>query len=103
MRLSNRLLWIFAALFLLCGLPLLFLDSENPDSASKAVAGMAALSLGGFALSLAWNACESGGLQMLHFGYQRATQPRRFFATVAVLILAGCATVVAGIRFLLFQ
>lgn len=104
MRLSERLKWIFAGLFLLCGVPLLFLDQENPDpTAAHALAGSAVLFLGGFALCLAWNAWETGVINIQHFNFSRAGQPRRFTATVAVILLAGCSTITTAFWFFFFK
>ncbi len=86
MRLSDRLKWAFAILFLLCGISLLFLDKENPDPAAGYVlAGMATLSLSGFGRCLAWNALETGEIKLQHFHYSRRRQPRRFAATVILI------------------
>lgn len=104
MRLSERLTWIFAALFVTCGVPLLFLDSENPDpSVVYVLAGMATLFLGGFGLCLAWSAWEAGRINLQHFNYSRAGQPRRFAATIIVILLAGCGTLTTAVWFLFFK
>ncbi len=104
MKLSGRLTWIFAILFLLAGAPLLFLDRENPDpTVAPAMAGMASMFLGGFALCLAWNALERGEINVQHFHYNRKSQPRRFMATVTLILLAGCGTIISSIWFLFFK
>ena len=104
MKLSERLKWIFAILFLLCGVPLFFLDKENPNPvAAHILAGMASLSLGGFALCLVWNALETGEIKLQHFHYSRRSQPRRFTATVALILIAGCSTLITAFWFLFFK
>ena len=104
MKLSERMMWIFAILVLLCGLPLFFLDKESPDpAAGHALAGMAALFLGAFGLCLAWNALETGEINVQHFHYSRSGQPRRFMATVALILFAGCGALISAFWFLFFK
>lgn len=97
-------MWLFAILFVLCGVPLLFLDRKDPDpTAAHALAGTAVLFLGAFALCLAWSAWEKGVLDIQHFHYTRAGQPRRFAATVGLILLAGCGAIVTAIWFFFFK
>lgn len=104
MRLSERLTWLFAALFVLCGAPLLFFDAEGPDASTpRVLAGVAALFLGGFGLCLAWSAWESGAIRLQHVNYSLAGQPRRFIATVMLILAAGCGTLAAALWVLLFK
>lgn len=104
MRPSERLTWLFAALFVLCGAALLFFDTESPDaSAPQALAGVAALFLGGFGLCLAWSAWESRAIRLQHVNYSLAGQPRRFIATVMLIVAAGCGTLAAALWVLLFK
>jgi hypothetical protein len=99
-RLSERLLWAFAILFLLCGVPLLFLDREAPDPVfGNTLAGMAALFLGGFEVCLAWNALDTGEIKLQHFRCSRAAQPRCFAAAVVVILAAGLATLFTAVWF----
>lgn len=104
MKVSRTLQWIFAALFLLCGIPLLFLDRDNPDpAAAQLLAGTAALFLGGFGVCLAWSAWEVGAIKLQHVNYTRAGEPRRFMATVAMIFLAGCGTLASAVWFFFFK
>lgn len=104
MRLSERLKWIFAILFVLCGIPILFVDIDAPDSsAGHLLAGIAALLLGGFGLCLAWSAWETGTIRLQHFNYSGAGQPRRFMGTVLLILAAGCGTLAAAVWFLFFK
>lgn len=97
MSMSERLKWTFAVLFVLCGLPLLFMDQDHPDPAAANLwGGTAALFLGGFVVCLAWSAWETGVIRLQHINYSRAAQPRRFMAAFCVLVLAGCVTITAG-------
>ena len=93
--------WIFAILFLLCGVPLFFLDKHNSDP--TAAAGIASLFLSGFTLCLAWSALETDEIKLQHFKYSRRSQPRRFMATIALILVAGCGTLVTSFWFLFFK
>jgi hypothetical protein len=103
MTLAEGLMWVFAGLFLLSGLPLLFFDRDHPGPAGQLLAGTATLSLGLFGICLAWSAWQSGVINLQHFNYSRAGQPRRFMATLAVILLAGCGTIVAAFWYLFFK
>jgi len=104
MRLSERLQWTFATLFVLGGVALLLLGGEKADPAiARLIAGVATLFLGGFALCLAWNAWETGAVNVQHFRYSRASEPLRFAATVVMILLAGCVTIVAACWFLFLK
>lgn len=104
MRLSDRLKWLFAVLFLLGGLPLLFLDKDNPDPGlAHVLAGTATLCLGAFAVCLVWSAWQTGAINLQHFNYSRAGQPRRFLATLAVILLAGGGTIITAFWFFFFK
>lgn len=104
MNLSARLQWIFAVLVLLCGMPLLFLDKEGPNAAhGYLLAGMATLFLGAFGLCLAWNSLETGEIKIQHFRYNRSSQPRRFMATVALILISACGTLITAVWFLFFK
>lgn len=91
-------------LFVLCGVPLWFLDAGDPDpSAASMLPGLAALFLGGFGLCLAWSSWETGTIDLLHFNYSRARQPRRFVAVIALILVAACGTLVTAFWFLFFK
>lgn len=104
MSVADRLKWTFAILFILCGVPLWFLDAGDPDpSAAAMLPGLAALFLGGFGLCLAWSSWETGTIDLLHFNYSRARQPRRFVAVIALILVAACGTLVTAFWFLFFK
>ncbi|HSH43723.1 MAG TPA: hypothetical protein VK973_16500 [Arenicellales bacterium] len=104
MRLSESLKWIFALLFLSCGLPLLWLDTGGTQgSAASLLAGIACLSLGGFCFALAWEAWRRGAINLQNFRYTRAAQPGRFLTMVLLVLIAGCGTVAAAVWLLLFK
>lgn len=104
MRPSERLTWTFAILFVLCGVPLLFFDMDTQDPrAARALVGMATVFLGGFGVCLAWDAWQTGTVNLQHFRYSRARQPRRFAAAVLLILAAGCGTLAAAVWFLLFK
>jgi hypothetical protein len=104
MKLSERMKWIFAILFLLCGVSSFFLDKHNSDPATAHIlAGIASLFLSGFTLCLAWSALETDEIKLQHFQYRRRSQPRRFMATIALILIAGCGTLVTSFWFLFFK
>lgn len=104
MSAADRLKWIFATLFLLCGAPLLYLGTGNPDPSGKPLLpGLAALFLGGFGLCLAWSSWETGTIDLLHFNYSRAMQPRRFVVVIALVLVAACGTLVTAVWYLFFK
>lgn len=95
---------MFAGLFLLFGVPLLFLDKESADQAiGMPLAGLAVLSLSGFAFSLAWHAWTTGQAKVQHFNYTRATQPYRFGATLVLILVAGTGTLITAFWVLFFK
>lgn len=102
MRTSERLKWIFAALFVLCGLLLPFID-KGDRKAGLLLPGLAALCLAGFALSLAYDAWETGAIKLPEFDYTREGQPRRFVATLVMIVAAGIGTLITALWFLFFK
>lgn len=101
---SERLKWIFAALFLACGAALLFLEARKPDPwAERLLAGAATLSLGAFVLCLAWNAWETGAVKLQQYSCTRGAQPLQFAAVLALVLAAGIGTLTTAVWFLFFK
>ena len=102
MKTSERLKWIFAALLVLCSIPLLFIDRSNRE-AGQLWAGFAALCLAGFAFSLSYSAWKTGAIGLRDFDYTRAGQPRRFMATMFMILSAGAGTLITAIWVFFFK
>lgn len=97
---STRLMWTFAALVLLFGLPLAVLEDGGVQ---KTFAGLSTLSLGAFALAMAYNGMATGSITIQFSKVRRSAQPRTFWAAVGLVAVAGAGVIVAGIWFLFFK
>ena len=97
---STRFTWIFAALFLLCGLPLLIVDDAG---ARNLWGGLSAAGLGGFALAMAYNATATGTIRLQFSTIVRAASPYKFWAAVGLVGLAGLGVIAAGGWLLVFK
>jgi len=94
------LTWTFAALFVLFGLPMLVV--EDPGWL-RFFAGLSTLSLGAFSLAWARHAVAVGQIKLQFSWIRRATQPRLFWATMAMLVVTGTGVIVAAIWMLFFK
>ncbi len=94
------LTWVFAALFVACGLPLAFV--EDPAWAHR-WGGLSLIGLGGFALSMARDAVKSGEVRLNFSRIKRADSPRLFWATLALIAAAGVSVLVAAVWALFFK
>lgn len=92
--------WIFAGLFLLFGMPMLM--TEN-SAWRQFWAGLATLSLGGFALSMVRDALATGQFRLRHSVIRYADQPWLFWAAVIFIAAAGAGTLIAGVWLLFFK
>ena len=97
-KLHERLPWLFVALVLLLGLPLFLVEDRE---LARRWAGLIAVCLAGFAFSITFSAWVTGEIKLKEFHYYRTRQPRRFYATLALLLLVGGATLVSGVLALL--
>jgi hypothetical protein len=95
-----RLTWLFATLFVLCGLPLLV--TEDP-AWQRIWAGVSATCLGAFALAWAHHAVRVGQIKLQFSWIRRASQPRTFWATIFMLLATGTIVVVSGVWILFFK
>ncbi len=92
--------WIFAGLFLLFGILMLITE----DLIWRQFwAGLATLSLGGFALSMVKDALATGQIRLQHSVIRYADQPWLFWAAVIFIAAAGIGTLIAGVWLMLFK
>ena len=97
---STYLTGVFAALFVACGLPLFFV--EDP-AWRNGWGGLSLVGLGGFTLSMARDAVQSGEVRFNHTLIKRANRPRPFWATLALIAAAGLGVLVAACWALFFK
>lgn len=97
---SHRLIWIFGALFVFFGLPLIIVDDNEMG---RVLAGLSALSLGGFALALAFNARVTGKITLQFSKISRAARPRTYWAAVSLVAIAGVVVVITGFWAIFFK
>lgn len=96
----NRMIWIFAGLFVAFGLML----GASEDPASRNLwGGLSAGCLGGFALALAGDGLSKGRIRFGFDEIDRTTHPRLFFAAVTVVVAAGLSTLAAAITIVFFK
>ncbi len=97
---STYLTWVFAALFVACGLPLFFVEDVGWRNTWG---GLSLIGLGGFALSMARDAVKSGEVRLNFSRIKRADSPRLFWATLALIAAAGVSVLVAAVWALFFK
>ncbi|WP_170328941.1 hypothetical protein [Ruegeria arenilitoris] len=94
------LMWLFAALFVVTGLPLALTENEQWQ---RLWGGTSALSLGLFAISMATDGLLRGQIR-IHFSIiRRSSQPRLFFCAVALVLAAGTGVIIAAIWVIFFK
>jgi hypothetical protein len=90
----ERLMWIFAGLFVVFGLLL----GITEDAATRNLwGGLSAGSLGCFALAMAADGIQQGRIRFGFDVIQRAARPRLFALAVAVVVAAGFVTLSAAV------
>ena len=99
MRLKN-LIWTFAALFVLFGL--LIPVTQDTDWL-RWWAGLSTLCLGGFGLSMAGDAIQTGRIRLQFSVIRRVDRPRLYWAAVALVAATGASVSAAGFWFLFFK
>ena len=99
LRLSS-IMWLCAALFLIFGLPLFVVEDEDWR---KYLLGLCAMSLGGFALSMAGDGCQKGEIKFNLSLISRRDQPVAFWSAVTIVTVAGVVTFGAGIWAIFFK
>ena len=90
----STLQWAFVALFLIAGLPLFFVS--DPDT-GRALARLAVIFLGGFAVAMSLDARQTGVLQLQHTTIRRAARPRLFAAMTGGIALGGLGLIVMAV------
>jgi len=89
----KRLIWVFAALFVIFGLPLAVVEDQG---LRRLCGSLSLVGLGGFALCLAGDGLASGAIRWQFSLIERAKQPVAFWAAVAIVTLAGLGVLVAA-------
>lgn len=96
----DRLMWIFAGLVLVFGLPLLIIHDK---SRALPFAGLSVLALGGFGLALAADGVRKGEIRLHPSVIRRADHPLVFWATIALVAAAGAGTIATAIWVFVFK
>ncbi|WP_170517508.1 hypothetical protein [Ruegeria atlantica] len=97
---STYLMWVFAALFVVTGLPLALTEDEQWQ---RLWGGSSALSLGLFALSMAADGLLRGQIR-IHFSIiRRSSQSRLFFSAIALVFAAGAGVIIAVVWAIFFK
>ena len=96
----KHLTWVFVGLFVLFGASILMTESAVWR---QFWAGMSALSLSGFALSMVKDALSTGQIRVQNSVVHYADQPRLFWVAVIVIAAAGVAALIAGLWALFFK
>lgn len=90
----NRLMWIFAGLFLLFGLPLFLVDDKDWV---RPLISLSCLSLGGFALAMAADGLVQGQIKFQFSLIKRQQQPYLYWASITLVFVAGVSVVITAI------
>jgi len=93
MGIWKPLTWAFAGLFVLCGLPLFWVEDSGWRNTWG---GLSLIGLGGFALAMAADAVTSGQVRLNLTVIRRAQSPRLFWAALALIASAGLAVLIAA-------
>ncbi len=96
----KRLMWIFVGLSVLFGTSILITESAVWR---QFWAGLSALSLGGFAVSMVKDALSTGQIRVQYSVISFPDHPRLFWAAVILTAAAGVAVLIAGIWALFFK
>ena len=96
----NRLMWVFAGLFVVFGLLMAVVEGTT---ARNIWGGLSVASIAGFAFAMVFDGISKGEIRV-HFNViKRATQPRLFWAAVTLVGAAGIAVVVSAAMVLFFK
>ena len=96
----GRLVWVFAAGFVLFAAPLFFVEDQQDR---QFWAGLTMFSLGGFALTMACDGLKTGKVEVQYQTIEYASNPQSFWIAVAVLTLVGIGTVCGGVWMLFLK
>ncbi|MFA3920201.1 hypothetical protein [Ruegeria hyattellae] len=94
------LMWLFAALFVVTGLPLALTEDEQWQ---RLWGGSSALSLGLFAILMAADGLVRGQIRINTSIVRRSSQPRLFFSVIALVLVAGIGVIIAAIWAIFFK
>ena len=100
MGLLKHLTWVFAGLFVACGLPLLFVEDR---AWGHRWAGLSLVFLAGFAFSMVRDAVRSGEVRLNFSRIRRADSPRLFWAAPALVSAAGAGVLASAVWVLFFK
>jgi len=89
----DRLMWLFAGLFLLIGLPLFFVEDV---AWVRPLISLCVLSLGCFGLSMAADGMAKGTIRLQFSHIRRAAQPAAFWSAIALVAVAGVGSVITA-------
>ena len=95
----DRLMYLFAGLFGLFGLPLVMLRDKG---LAMTLGGLAMASLGCFALTLASGAVAKGEMGLQFSNIRRDRTPRLFWAAVTLIFAAGVGVLVGALWMIFF-
>jgi uncharacterized membrane protein len=96
----ERLMWIFAGLFVVFGL---LLGVSDDPTTRNIWGGLSAGFLGGFALAMAADGMQQGRIRFGFDVIHRAVRPRLFVLATAVVVLAGVVTLAAAFWISVFE
>ena len=96
----NRLMWIFGGLFVVFGL---LMAVAGGNAAQDILGGLSVASLGGFAFAMVFDGLSKGEIRVQFDVIERATQPRLFWAAVALIGSAGVVVIVSATWILFFK
>ena len=96
----KHLTWVFVGLFVLFGASIPMTESAVWR---RFWAGLSALSLGGFAVSMVRDALSTGQIRVQNSVIHYADQPRLFWAAVIVIAAAGVVVLIAALWVLFFK
>jgi hypothetical protein len=97
---ANRIMWIFAALFVVFGLLLAIADDA---SARNLFGGLSIASLGIFAFAMAFDGIAKGQIRIQFDVIKRDNRPRLFRAAVVTVCAAGAAALWTAVWFLFLK
>ena len=89
----NRLMWLFAGLFMLFAAPLLFVEDRDW---ARIWVSLSTLFLGLFAFAMAADGVARGQIKFHFSTIRHADQPRIFWAAITIVFGAGVAVVVTA-------
>jgi hypothetical protein len=96
----DRLMWLCAALFILFGLPLVFVEDSGWQ---RVCVGLSALSLGCFALAMAGDGLVKGEIRVQFSQIKRTAQPHFFWTAIALVSSTGVVVIITAFWAMFFK